>query len=257
VARRDWSVQRSYRLDLFLHLEGVIVRVATTLFLARLVPHDRLPPHSGGYFEFALVGLVAVFLTGVGLHTFTANIDGAQREGTLELLLASPTRVGTLLLGGLIVPLAISTVEVIGCFVLASLFGAQLDWSGTLLAVPIFLLLVASLAGMGIMSAAAILVTKRGALSATLITQASALFGGAIFPVSLLPWWGRAVAHLLPPYYALNGLRAAYLGGASVQDVLPNVAALAIFTVVLIPVGFWCFSRALHVVRVTGTLGTY
>src|SRR5207244_4379207 len=87
IARRDARIQLSYKFDLLLQLEGVAFGVAVTFFIARLVPDVRLRPYSGGYFEFALIGLAASLLAGVGLGAFTSSIDRAQQEGTLEILL--------------------------------------------------------------------------------------------------------------------------------------------------------------------------
>ena len=257
IARRDARIQLSYKFDLLLQLEGVAFGVAVTLFIARLVPDIRLRPYSGGYFEFALIGLAASLLAGVGLGAFTSSIDRAQQEGTLEILLAAPSRLSTLLIGSLIVPLALATIEVLGAFCIGLLLGARLHLAGAVIAVPVLALTITSFGGLGLLSAAFIVVTKRGSLISAAVTQATSFLGGALFPVALMPIWARAAARLVPSYWALNGLRGALIGDAGTAETMRMAGALVVFTAVLVPLGLWCFARALRLARVAGTLGTY
>jgi len=257
IARRDARIQLSYKFDLLLQVEGVAFGVTVTYFIARLVPDVRLRPYAGGYFEFALIGLAASLLAGVGLAAFTSSIDRAQAEGTLEILLATPSRLSTLLIGSLIVPLTLATIQVLGAFCVGLMFGARLDLGGAALAVPVFALTITSFGGLGLLSAAFIILAKRGSLISVAVTQATSLLGGALFPVGLMPIWARAAARLVPSYYALNGLRGALIGNAGVGETLRHAGALVAFTAVLVPLGLWCFARALRLARVAGTLGTY
>ncbi len=257
IARRDLRVRLTYSFDLLLQFEGVAFAVGAALFTSRLIPGARLLPYTGGYFDFALVGLMATLLAGVGLNTFNAGFAQAQREGTLETLLMGPVRPTTILVGTLVLPLALATVEVAACLGIGSALGADLEWAGIFVAIPVFGLLMASFGAIGILSAALILITKRGDPLAILITQATTLLGGALFPISILPEWIRIMARLIPSYYGLNALRAALLPGGQWDQILPNAAALALMTALLLPFSVWCLSRALRIARVAGTLGAY
>ena len=257
IARRDLRVQLTYHLDLALQLESVVFAVGVALFMSRLIPPDRLLPYTGGYFDFALVGLMATLLSGVGLTTFASSFADAQREGTLETLLMGPVRSTTILVGTLVLPLTLATIEVGASLGIGIAFGLHLEWAGLVVAIPVFGLLLTSFGAFGILSAAVVVVTKRGNPFLSLMTQAVAVLGGALVPVSTLPEWGRVVAHLIPSYYGLNALRAALLPGGDWGDILPNVGALAAMTALLLPFSVWCLSRALRVARIAGTLGTY
>jgi len=257
IARRDFRVQLTYHFDLFLQFEGVAFAVGVALFMSRLIPPERLLPYTGGYFDFALIGLIATLLAGVGLSTFTASFSDAQREGTLETLLMGPVRSTTILLGTLVLPLALATTEVAACLGIGIALGSHLEWSGVIVAIPVFALLLTSFGAIGVLSAAILVVTKRGNPLTALVTQATAVLGGAMLPVSTLPEWARIIAHVIPSFYGLNALRAALLPGGDWSEILPNAGVLAAITAVLLPLSVWCLSRALRIARVAGTLGTY
>ena len=60
-----------------------------------------------------------------------------------------------------------------------------------------------------------------------------------------------------PAYYGINGLREALLGGGGWSEVAPDVAVLAGFVVVFLPLSVWIFERALAASRRAGILGNY
>jgi ABC-2 type transport system permease protein len=75
-----------------------------------------------------------------------------------------------------------------------------------------------------------------------------------LFPTSILPDWLQFAARLNPVTYALNGMRAALLSGASVAVVWRPVAILFLMAAILLPISIAVFSRALRRTKTTGTL---
>jgi ABC-2 type transport system permease protein len=79
-------------------------------------------------------------------------------------------------------------------------------------------------------------------------------FVSVFYPLSTLPAWMRGVAHLLPPSYVFEGLRAIVDGRAVPAGSLAVSAGLAILELGL---AAWTFSRLFrHAVR-TGLLARY
>ena len=104
------------------------------------------------------------------------------------------------------------------------------------------------------MTAAAVMVIKRGQSFSALIIFGMGFLGGAFFPVSVLPGWLEPLASIVPPRYAFDGLRKAlYEGGAWSGDALVLLA----FSAVMVPVAIWLFERALHHGRRAGSLAQY
>jgi ABC-2 type transport system permease protein len=259
IARRDWQMQRSYQFQLFMKLGGAFFVVATTATSARLVRNaPELDRYGGDYFPFVLIGIGMLVFVTAGLRTFGARLSEEQSLGTLEVVLASPIDLGTFLLGGLIVPMAMALASVVGFIAVAmALFGARFPIDGLLLSIPIALLTLASFSAIGILSASFIMLTKRGDPIGVFAAQLSTFVGGAFFPVSLLPEPVRWSARLFPSYYSLEGLRGVLIGDGGVHAALWSMLVLTGFSVVLLPGALWAFRWSVRTCMRLGTLGTY
>lgn len=257
IARRDLRVQLSYQFQLFTTATSLIFSILTFFFIGKLVGNSpALAGYSGGYFEFALVGLVVMTMALTALTGFNASISREQSTGTFEILLAGATPLGTLLGGSLIVPLGLAAIEAAFFLGVGWLISAGgLNAIGMLLAIPPLILTVGSFSAFGILSASFIVLTKRGDPFTGLLLQTTNLLAGAVFPVALLPNWLQATAHLFPAFYGFNAMRAVLLGGANFTDILDEIGILIAFNIVLFPLAMWVFRRALRMARVTGTLG--
>ena len=75
-----------------------------------------------------------------------------------------------------------------------------------------------------------------------------------MYPVAVLPTPLRLLARLIPVTYALEGMRAALLGGAGWGELWRSLLALLVFAAVLIPLSFAVFGWALRRTKITGTL---
>jgi ABC-2 type transport system permease protein len=259
VARRDLVIELSYPFNMVLRYAQVLFWCLTLYFVAKLVHQPpELQRYHGDYFGFALIGVSVSTVVGVALGGFGRSVTDEQKTGTLELLLASPVRLITLMTGSVIVPIALALVQIV-IYLLSAwlLFGLDIQPGGVLLMVPLLLLSLVVFGTFGVLSAAFVVLTKRGDPFTVLLTQMSTLVAGAIFPVGVLPGPVQNLSKLLPAYYTLHGMRETLLIGAGLGDIVGDLVALAVFAVVLLPVSTWVFSRAVAAARVTGTLGNY
>ena len=92
---------------------------------------------------------------------------------------------------------------------------------------------------------------------AVLLASASMLLSGVAYPVSVLPDWLRAVGRLLPLTHALELVRGGLLRGEGPAALGSSIAALALFTGVLCPLGVALFVYALRRARIDGSLTHY
>ena len=258
IARRDVLILRTYRFYLVSRALQVLLLAVLLYFLSQIVAQERLPSYTGRYFDYAIVGIVLARIVQFGLSALPQAIADAQKTGTLEMLLATPTSLSTLLAGSLAAPLAVMLVESTATIGISALFfGAHVHASGVLLAFLVLPLTLAVICSAGIFSAAFVVVTKRGDPLTYLGAAATTLLSGAIFPVTLLPGPVEALARAFPPFYALQAFRAALLGGAGVEQIAGELIVLSVFAGVALPASVWLFARCLRVARVTGTLATY
>jgi ABC-2 type transport system permease protein len=205
-----------------------------------------------------MVGLAVMSVAGLGIGAFNETIMREQTLGTLEVLLVTPTPVPVLLAGSLVLPLALTFVDValyVGIGI--GLIGGGITLSGVLLAFPFFVLTLASFCAFGIVGASITVLAKRGDPISGLLIQATSILSGALFPVTVLPLALEVLAHCFPVYYGITGLREALLGGAGWREVGPDLAVLSAFVVVMLPASVWIFGRALAASRRAGILGNY
>ena len=147
IARRDWRTVKRYQFRQLLRLLDFVYAAILAFYVGRLfdtVP-DELTEYGGNYFDFAMVGLAVMSVAGLGIGTFNDTITREQTLGTLEVLLVTPTPVPVLLAGSLVLPLALTFIDIalyVGVGI--GVFGVGLSWSGVLLSIPLFLLTLAS-----------------------------------------------------------------------------------------------------------------
>ncbi len=258
IAKRDLAVELSYQFALMARAFSIVASVATYYFISKIVDPKQVHGYTGRYFEFVLIGLLLGAISSVGLSAFTETIRSEQSSGTLEAVLATPTALPTLFLGSLIVPLGIALVEIVFVFGVAIVaLGADFQAGGMLTAALAMPPTLALFAAIGAISAAFIVLSKRGDPFTPVITQTTNFLAGALFPIAVLPGVLQGVAHLLPPFYALQVLRAGLINGQPVSDVAGDYLALVAFSVVLLPLSLFALKKALRAARVTGTLGSY
>ena len=83
------------------------------------------------------------------------------------------------------------------------------------------------------------------------------LFGGVLFPTSMLPGWIQNLAHLIPLNPALEGMRFALLQGYGLKQLQDVVLTLSLFSIVLLGAGILGFNTAVQMGRKSGSLTQY
>ena len=251
-------IAKTYRSPFIFDIIQALFGAATFFYASRFVDSPQLRsalPQPGSYFAFALVGFVFYDYLSVAMDTFDASLMEARDSGTLEHLLVTQTSLPALLAGSAIYPFVITTLR-IAIYIAwgAILFHfplAQANWIGVVLVLAASLL---AFSGLGIFSAAYLLLFKKGNPAKWLLVGLWGIAGGMLFPVAILPDWLQVVARLNPMTHALNAMRAALLGGAGLTQLLPSIGILLLFAVVLLPLSMLTFSWTLSRTKVTGTL---
>jgi len=256
LVRRDYAVTRSYRLTFYMDIGLGVVDLCIYYFISETFPQQRAD--LGGapsYFAFAAVGLAMTIVIGATSTQLAQRVREEQLTGTLEALTLQPLSAGELSLGMGGLPFLFAMVRVaVYLLVAGTLLGvsfAGADWLGFAVVLAAS---AVSLSGIGIALGGLVIVVKRGAVVATLLTFLLGLLGGAFFPVSVLPDWLEAIGKVVPTRFAFDGLRAALYRGGDWQG---DAAALAAIGIVTLPLAVWLFGAALAYGRRSGTLVQY
>ena len=256
--RKDLLEELSYRTAFVMQLGGIFFTVSLWYLIANFVkpPEGSLPP-GVPFFAYLLVGIAFWQYLGSALNSFAAKLRAEQLTGTLEATLMTPTPIPVIILSSALWDFVMTSFRVVLYLGLGVLFGIQLRFDSLLAFIVILILTILAFSGIGILSAAFILYLKRGDPINFLITSASALSGGVFLPAQALPASLVGLGRFLPITYALNGIRRSLLTGTPLSELMPEITALLIFVVVLLPVGIASFSLAVRKAREEGNLAQY
>jgi ABC-2 type transport system permease protein len=259
--RRDFRVAVSYRTAAVGELLALAAQALVLSFIGKLVDPARLPEFGGSratYMEFVVIG-IAVSLMVMALVAQVANaIRNEQLIGTLESLLSTPTRVGTIQIGSaaltvITIPLRIALF--IG--VLALVFGLHFQLDGILPGLLLVIAFLPFLWGLGLIAGGIILTVRRGAGALAILITAMGVSAGAVFPLALLPHWLAQVAAENPLAITINGLREELIGGGAWAPIGADLLRLAPLSLLALGAGILAFRLSLARERRRGTLGLY
>jgi ABC-2 type transport system permease protein len=77
---------------------------------------------------------------------------------------------------------------------------------------------------------------------------------GVYYPISVMPGWMQALAHVSPATYALDGIRRAVLDGAAVSELWGDLWPLLAMGAVAIPFGLLVFRAGERYAKRAGKL---
>jgi ABC-2 type transport system permease protein len=259
--RRDWYVESSYPISLFLQFLSVFFNVFVFYFLSRLVTGLEIPvlaSYGGDYFAFILVGIAFSGYFGVGLSSFASNLRAAQTTGTLEAMLLTPTRLSTIIFSSCLWDYLLTTLRTLIHLALgALLLGVNFGHGNYLAALLILILAIITFSSLGIIAASFIMVLKRGDPVTWVVNALASLLGGVFYPIEVLPEWLQRASSFVPVTYALRAMRRALLMGVSTRALLPDVLTLAAFGIILLPISLLAFHLAVRRARHDGSLAHY
>lgn len=259
IVRKELITLTSYRVHLAMRFMQVWYYAISFYFVGEFVGDpEAISEFDGGYFEFVLIGSVVSSFVTVGLASFAAQIAEEQNQGTLESILTTPTPTWVLVASSHVIPLLFVAIETVVMLAIGlGFFGSGISVLGLIASIPILLLTAASFAPFGILSAAFIILVKRGDPFSGPVEQVTYLLSGAMFPITVLPGWLQGFAELIPATHGVRATRELAQRNANLLDVLPEFGVLLGFTLIATPIAAMGFRRAVLVARRAGTLGTY
>jgi ABC-2 type transport system permease protein len=207
---------------------------------------------------FVAIGMVVSLVVGVMIGRVATAMRQEQLQGTLESLLATPTRIGTVQFGSVAFDLIWVPVRLALFLLLVVLiFGLDFAPGGAIQSTVLLLAFLPFVWGLGLVSAGTILTFRRGAGAAVLVGSVLGVLSGAYFPLTLFPGWLQTLAELNPFAIALDGMRGALLGGTGWDALATDLVVLVPTSLLAWFAGTAVFRWALARERRRGTLGLY
>ena len=259
--KRDFLIAISYKSAFAAEIVGVLFKVITFYYIGKVfgsAVSPSLAAFGNNYFAFLILGIALMDFMHTSLATFDTSIRESQMMGTLEIILLSPIKLSRMLLYSSLWAYTFTTFRLL-CYLFFGALLFDLDiGNGDPLTVIVFLALsVLCFAPLGIISAAVIVVFKKGMWFQTLVSAASFFLGGVAFPINVLPEWIRPFGFYVPMTHSVNGLRHGLLNGQSLAELFGEALFLLIFALVVTPISVFIFKLAISQAKVKGTLTHY
>jgi ABC-2 type transport system permease protein len=254
---RDFRIVRSYRFPFVLDSIYGVLNLAIYFFLSRTF--DDVDPDvlngAPDYFAFAAVGAILALVMDAATDGVAEKIRDGQVSGTLENLATQPVSSWQLCSGLTAFPFAFAMVRSVIYLGIAAIWSSldlgTTDWLGF----GVILALTAStLAALGVIAGAAVLIFKRGQVVTGLAVFGMSLVSGAVFPASVLPDWLEIPGRIIPLRLTFDGARSALFLGEGWTD---EAVGLLAFSAIGLPLAVWVFTKALTHCRRAGSLAQY
>lgn len=252
---RGFRVWVSYRTQMVLNVLSWVLPVFTYYFVGTTLGEGITA--SMRYTSFFVVGLAFQGYVSSSIVTISQRLRNEQLYGTLEYYVLSPLGVFGFLTYSAVWGFTLNTINAAVILAVGAGLGVSYSDANILGAAILVLMLVASTFGIGMMSAALVMVTKQGNPISFFFSTFTTLMSGTVFPVSALPYAVRLVSNALPLTWALDGLRLALLQGATINQLSPYITIMGVFDLITIPLGAAVYKLCFDYVRRRGTISQY
>lgn len=214
-----------------------------------------LQVRGGNYAIFVVVGSGLTGLWSSTLFISGNSITFERWSGTLEMLVAVPTRMEFIIVGKVLANVVQSLLSMLGAYAMAALlFGYTLTIAQPVaFAVSVIMTLIAFVS-FGLLIAPLFVANPTVRSWQNAMEFPVYIFAGFLFPIALLPGWTTPVSYLLAPYWAASALHQAAQGSASLGDLGLAMGMLAFFCAIYLIVSRWLFKVVSKKARADGTL---
>jgi len=195
---------------------------------------------------YLLIGALLWAYLSIVFMEISFSVMWERWEGTIEYTFMAPVRRVTHLLGvcafaigyGLVRTLVVLAISV-------PLFHLDLSRADAVSALVVLVVSTFPLVGLGVLaSVLPLLSPERGEQMTVAMQGILLLASGVYYPVTVLPGPVQAMAWASPMTYTLDGIRGALIEGRGPAAVAPDLLALVLMGVVLLPLGLLTFGWA-------------
>ena len=222
-------------------------------------PH--LARYGGTYAEYLLMGMTIGTIISFLMNALYEAIDSGYWGSETDLYITSPVGLSGMILGKFLHSALFTAIIVTVYFVGGALLGIPLHLENVpkvLLMLPLGLL---PFIGLGLIGASTFTLfnAKHGNTVSRLVAILQGLFSGYYFPVSLLPWYVSFLPLALPHTYLLDAFRLVMIGSLDpfTPTVMADMEALAVASLILLPLGIYLFKKSLIKAETVGSLSRW
>lgn len=204
---------------------------------------EAVLPEDLGRFETGASSQLLLFIFLTSMTGSVALIE-TRRLGVARRMLSTPTAGRTVVVGEMAGRFGTALVQ--GVFIMVGsmlLFGVS--WGDPVAAVMLLLLFCLVGAGAGMLVGAALATEQQAVSVGLLLGLGLAAIGGSMVPLEVFSDTMRAVAHVTPHAWALDGYAELVRHGGGIGDILPQLGVLAAYAAILLSLATWRLRHAI------------
>jgi len=193
------------------------------------------------YIWFTLPSLIAIVVSVSGLAVTSQSVARERELGTFDQLMVSPLRVHEILIGKMVPPFMVGTLNATIYLILAPLvFGVPFLGSLLLFYLSLSIYQLA-LIGVGMLVSAASRTQQQAFLGSFLATTPLILLSGYASPIDNMPGWMQVITYANPARYFLEIVQGVFLKAMPAEAVFQQLWPLAIIACVTLTASAWLF----------------
>lgn len=210
---------------------------------------------SGSFGLYAVLGGGMMGMWGNTLYASGFAIDFERWQGTLEEVLAAPSKLLHVLAGRSISNALFGLTNMVAILLIAALvFRVPLGVANPVLFALSMVLTLLSVSALGLIFASSFVLTRSAQVFTNGLEFPIYVISGAMFPVALLPFWVHPASYVLGPTWGIEAIRIA----ASIRNVpiifWQDIGVMLVITLVYVGIAAFLFKKVETKSRREGTL---
>jgi ABC-2 type transport system permease protein len=229
-----------------------VLTLSAYIFMYKMV---NAPPEYAGF--VIIGGTMLTFWSNV-LWNMSSQFYWEKGTGTLEVYFVAPISRMAILLGMALGGIVNTTLRALSIFIVGLLiFQVPLMLYEPLTALLIFFLTIIALYALGMMFASLFMMYGREAWhTANLLQEPVQFLSGSYFPLGgpAIPSIVQFLSSLIPLSFGLDGIRKVVIQGQGISSTWPNIVALVIFILILLPLAKFALNYMENLAKKEGRL---
>ncbi len=187
-----------------------------------------------------MIGLITM----LAVMVITAMTIAREREqGTFDQLLVTPYTPLEIMAGKVIPPILIGLGQSAVIFLIVR-YWFQVPYYGSAAAISlVFVVFIIAAAGLGLLVSSISSTMQQALLGTFVLVMPCALLSGLATPISNMPHLVQEITLINPLRYDVQAAREAFLQGADVHQLMPELIPMAIIAVLSLLTASWMFRR--------------
>lgn len=259
--KRDIRILLTYKFAFFSMFLGTIFNLFYLVLFGAMFS-EAIPPaissYGGNFISYLLVGSIGWGFLWSIMSATSMSLRSEMMMGTLESILLTRTKLITVMLGYTIFGCLFGLLSVLVLLgVGAGCFGVVVFGNANIYTLVVFLLSILLMTGFGMLFGGLTIWAKNIGQTVPLIQSVAMFFCGVYFPIAVLPKYLQPVAHYVPFYYSIEGLRKTLIPGVTHREIMSYVWILAVLAIAFVLIGLYTLNQGLLKAKKDGSLAFY